>query len=219
MFEAAIFDWDGTLADTRHTINISFQTALAEINRRVSSREIERRIGIGAAETFRQLLRLKNTPFDEELIARLVERKSQLEIDLTPQVKLFDGALGLVEVLQGKVRVALASMNNRSVVLHMLEVLKLEGCFEVVLTAESVSYPKPNPEIFQKTAQQLGVAAAGCVVLEDSVFGIKAAKAAGMSCVAVTTGVYSRQELEAAGADLIVESLIDPRILHFIMPL
>ncbi len=219
MFEAAIFDWDGTLADTRRVINISFQTALAEINCQVSQRDIERRIGIGAAETFRQLLKLRNAPFDEPLIAKLVERKSQLEIGLSGQVELFVGSLELVLSLQGKMKMALASMNNCSVILHMLKVLKLNSCFEVMLTAESVSLPKPNPEIFLKTAEQLNVAAKRCVVFEDSVFGVKAAKAAGMSCVGVTTGVYSMQELESEGADLTVKSLNDPKILRFIMSL
>jgi beta-phosphoglucomutase len=219
MFEAAIFDWDGTLADTRRIINISFQTALAEINCQVSQRDIERRIGIGAAETFRQLLHLKNVPFGEDLIAELVEIKSQLEINLSGQVALFAGAQELVLSLQEKMKVALASMNNRSVILHMLKVLKLNNCFEVVLTTESVSLPKPNPELFQKTAEQLGVAASRCIVFEDSVFGVKAAKAAGMGCVGVTTGVYSMQELESEGVDLTVESLNNPKILRFIMSL
>ena len=57
MFEAAIFDWDGTLGDTRQVIVISFQKALGEINCKVSDEYIERRIGIGAADTFRDILR------------------------------------------------------------------------------------------------------------------------------------------------------------------
>ena len=56
MFEAVIFDWDGTLADTRQVIVISFQKALSEINCKVSDEYIERRIGIGAADTFRDIL-------------------------------------------------------------------------------------------------------------------------------------------------------------------
>ena len=89
MFEAVIFDWDGTLADTRQVIVISFQKALSEINCKVSDEYIERRIGIGAADTFRDILRSAKMRFDEKLIQRLVERKSQLEIELTDQVKLF----------------------------------------------------------------------------------------------------------------------------------
>ena len=103
MFEAVIFDWDGTLADTRQVIVIAFQKALSEINCKVSDEYIERRIGIGAADTFRDILRSAKMQFDEKLIQRLVERKSQLEIELTDQVKLFPGARELLEALHGKV--------------------------------------------------------------------------------------------------------------------
>ena len=62
MFEAVIFDWDGTLGDTRQVIVIAFQATLSEINCRVSDEYIERRIGIGAADTFRDILRSAKMP-------------------------------------------------------------------------------------------------------------------------------------------------------------
>ncbi len=217
MFDAAIFDWDGTLADTRQAIVISFQRALAEVNLQVPNEYIERRIGIGATETFREILRSANMHFDETLVQHLIERKSELEIELTPQVQLFEGARELLVALQGKVKTGLASMNNRSVVVHMLQANKIEGCFEVVLTAESISHSKPDPEIFLQTASKLETSPEWCVVLEDSIFGVKAAKEANMGCIAVTTGVYSQQELEVEKPDLIVKTLKDPQILPFIL--
>ena len=217
MFEAVIFDWDGTLADTRQAIVIAFQKALSEINCKVSDEYIERRIGIGAADTFRDILRSAKMQFDEKLIQRLVERKSQLEIELTDQVKLFPGARELLEALHGKVKMGLASMNNRSVVIHLLKANDLENYFDVVLTAESISHSKPNPEIFLKTASKLNASPEKCVVVEDSIFGVKAAKSANMSCVAVVTGVYSRPELEKEKPDLIVKTLKDKQIIPFIL--
>jgi beta-phosphoglucomutase len=217
MFEAVIFDWDGTLADTRQVIVIAFQKALSEINCKVSDEYIERRIGIGAADTFRDILRSAKMQFDEKLIQRLVERKSQLEIELTDQVKLFPGARELLEALHGKVKMGLASMNNRSVVLHLLKANDLENYFDVILTAESISHSKPNPEIFLKTASKLNASPEECVVVEDSIFGVKAAKSANMSCVAVVTGVYSRLELEKEKPDLTVKTLKDKQIIPFIL--
>ena len=217
MFEAAIFDWDGTLADTRQVIVISFQKALNEINCKVSDDYIERRIGIGAAETFRDILRSANKPFDKKFIQNLIERKSQIEIELTAQVKLFPGAKELLAALQGKVKVGLASMNNRSVIMHMVDLNDLKKYFEVILTADSVSHSKPNPEIFLKTASELKTNPEKCVVFEDSIFGVKAAKSANMGCVAVTTGVYSKQELEKEKPNLIVKTLNESQILPFIL--
>ena len=217
MFEAVIFDWDGTLADTRQAIVIAFQKALSEINCKVSDEYIERRIGIGAADTFQDILRSAKMQFDEKLIQRLVERKSQLEIELTDQVKLFLGARELLEALHGKVKLGLASMNNRSVIIHLLKAKEIENCFDAVLTAESISHSKPNPEIFLKAASKLDASPEKCVVFEDSIFGVKAAKSANMSCVAVVTGVYSKVELEKEKPDLTVKTLKDRQIVPFIL--
>ena len=217
MFEAVIFDWDGTLADTRQAIVIAFQKALSEINCKVSDGYIERRIGIGAAETFRDTLRSAKMQFGEKLIQHLIERKSQLEIELTNQVKLFPGAKELLEALRGKVKMGLASMNNRSVIIHLLKANDLEKYFDAVLTAESISHSKPDPEIFLKAASKLKTSPEKCVVIEDSIFGVKAAKSANMSCIAVLTGVYSKQELEREKPDLTVKTLKDRQILPFIV--
>ena len=216
MFEAVIFDWDGTLADTRKQIVISFQKALKEINLEVPTEYIERRIGIGASETFREILHAANRRVDEKIVKQLVERKSKVQIELASEVELFEGARELLEKLRGKVKVGLASMNNRAVVMQLLQNNGIANCFVTVLTVEAVSHSKPDPEIFLKTAEQLKANPKACVVFEDSIFGVKAAKAAGMGCIAVTTGVYSKQELALEKADLIVETLKDPQILKFI---
>ena len=217
MFEAVIFDWDGTLADTRKAIVVSFQKALKEINLEVPTQYIERRIGIGASETFREILSAANRRVDEKIVKQLVERKSKVQTELSSEVALFEGARELLESLRGKVKVGLASMNNRAVVMHLLQINGIADCFDTVLTVEAVSHSKPDPEIFLKTAQQLKANPKVCVVLEDSIFGVKAAKSANMGCIAVTTGVYSEQELGVEKPDLIVKTLKDPQILRFIL--
>jgi beta-phosphoglucomutase len=217
MFEAIIFDWDGTLADTRKAIVISFQRALKEINLEVPTEYIERRIGIGASETFREILQAANRRVDEKIVKQLVERKSRVQLELANEIELFDGAQELLEGLRGKVKVGLASMNNRSVIMHLLQIKGVAECFDTVLTVEAVSRSKPDPEIFLKTATQLNVIPERSVVLEDSLFGVKAAKSAQMACIAVTTGVYSKHELEVEKPDLVVKNLRDPQILRFIL--
>jgi HAD superfamily hydrolase (TIGR01509 family) len=217
MFEAVIFDWDGTLADTRKVIVVSFQKALKEINLEVPTQYIERRIGIGASETFREILQAANRRVDEKIVKQLVERKSKVQIELATEVALFEGARELLEVLRGRVKVGLASMNNRSVIMHLLQINGITDYFDAILTVEAVSHSKPDPEIFLKTSSQLESSPQRSVVLEDSLFGVQAAKAAEMGCITVTTGVYSRQELAVEKPDLIVESLKDPRIFKFIL--
>lgn len=218
MFEAAIFDWDGTLADTKQVVVISFQKALREVHCKISDEFIERRIGIGSAETFREILRSVRVRFDDVLINRLVNSKVQNEIDISSGTDLFDGAIDLLESLQDKVKLGLASMNDREVINHMLKKTNITTFFDVVVTAADVVNSKPNPEIFLNCARKLGSNPEECVVIEDSIFGVEAAKAAKMGCIAVLTGVYSRRVLEEANPDLVVSSLKERgRILNFIL--
>jgi HAD superfamily hydrolase (TIGR01509 family) len=155
--------------------------------------------------------------FDETLIKRLVEKKIQNEIEMSSDVKLFDGSLALLESLQGKVKLSLASMNDREVIDNLLKITGTQRFFDAILTADDIAEPKPNPEIFLKCARKLRSSPERCVVVEDSVFGVKAAKTAKMGCIAVLTGVYSREELEKADPDLIVDSLKEKsEVLNFI---
>jgi len=208
LIEAVIFDWDATLADTCKTVVTSFQQALKTVNiTNISDDYIERRMGIGAANTFREILQEANVAVEELTVKELVERKSQIQIDLKNQVQLFSGAIDLLEALHDKVKVGLASMNSKAVIDVLMYVKSLERYFQVIVTANDVNIAKPHPEIFLKCAQQLNVTPSNCIVVEDSLFGVKAAKTAGMNCIAVTTGVYSREELEKEKPDAIVTSL------------
>ena len=218
MFEAVIFDWDGTLADTRQVVVASFQKALDEMKIDISDGFIEQRIGIGTAETFREILSFSRRSFDRALIKALVERKIQSEIELSAEVELFDGSKQLLESLHGKTKLGLASMNDRMVINHMLKITDVDGFFNAVFTAEDVTNPKPHPEIFLKCATKLKSQPEECVVIEDSFFGVEAAKTAKMKCIAVLTGVHSEDILRKANPDLIVGSLMERnKILNFIL--
>jgi beta-phosphoglucomutase len=207
MFEAVLFDWDGTIADTRDVLVISFKKALSSIGCEVNSELITRRIGIGTESTFKEILAEKGVRFDDSLLQHLLKIKVQTEIELSHQIPLFEGARDLLEALDSRIKIALASMNQREFINHILKEKKLEKFFNIILTANEVSKPKPDPEIFLKTAQHLSVRPKHCLVIEDSIFGVKAAKAANMSCIAVAQGAYSMTELASANPDLIVSSL------------
>jgi len=217
MFDAVVFDWDGTLADSRRVVVASFQKALSEVDCEISDTFIEQRIGIGSAETFREILRSSKTSFDEALIKRLVKLKVRNEIEMSRGINLFDGALQLLQSLQGKIKLGLASMNDRAVIEHLLKVMSVKRFFSVVVTADDVARSKPDPEIFLKCAGELKSSPERCVVVEDSVFGVEAAKTAKMKCIAVLTGVHSKEMLEKAGPDLIVDSLTEKKeITNFV---
>ena len=217
MTEAVIFDWDGTLADTRKAVVQSFQKVLKDAGCRISDEVIERLIGIGTKKTIIEAFRECHMRLDVSTLEKLAEEKIRIQAELTDTVSLLDGASDLLEMLQGKTKIALATMSGRKVVDKLLAEKKLLDYFDVVMTADDIVKPKPDPEIFLVSAAKLGVKPKCCVVVEDSVFGVRAAKTAEMRCIAVPSGFYSREELQAENPDLIVGSLAETgKILCFV---
>jgi beta-phosphoglucomutase len=217
MVKAVIFDWDGTLADTKQAVVQSFQKVLVEIGCIVSDRFVERLMGVGTKNTLEKALKRCNMKFDDEALENLVRDKVESQVELFEKVNLFDGATELLSEMQGRTKIALATMSSRKVIDKLLPAKKIEGCFDVVVTADDVSKPKPDPEVYLVSAAKLGVDTEDCVVLEDSVFGVRAAKEAKMKCIAVPSGAYSGEELQEEEPDLIVDALTEKeRILKFI---
>eukprot|EP00919_Chromeraceae_sp_WS-2016_P048960 GHVR01115748.1.p1 GENE.GHVR01115748.1~~GHVR01115748.1.p1 ORF type:complete len:222 (-),score=21.76 GHVR01115748.1:505-1170(-) len=121
------------------------------------------------------------------------------------------GFLPLMDFLESQnVPKAVATSSRRSFVQDVLSRFALQPRFDFILTAEDVQRGKPNPEIYQTAARQLGLAPADVMVLEDSENGCRAAVAAGAFAVAVP-GAHS-QAHDFSGAAFIATSLADDRI-------
>ena len=95
---------------------------------------------------------------------------------------------------------AVATSASREDARHVLDALGLADRFGAVVTAEDVSRGKPDPEVYLRAARAIGVAPPACLVFEDAVVGVKAARDAGMRVIGVTTA-HSGDELRAAGAE------------------
>ena len=217
MFKAVIFDWDGTLADTKKAVVESFKKVLGEVGCTVSDEFIERRIGTGTSKTLEDVLRYCKITFDDEMLEKLVRKKVRLQTELFEIVNLFEGATELLDALHGRIRIALATMSSRKVIDKLLLEKGIEKYFDVVVTADEVHKPKPDPEIFLVSAIKLNVDPEDCLTVEDSIFGVKAAKAARMKCIAIPSGAYTKEELKNENPDLLVNSIIEKeKILDFI---
>jgi HAD superfamily hydrolase (TIGR01509 family) len=95
---------------------------------------------------------------------------------------------------------ALATSASRADVERLLGALGLRRHFDVAVAAEDVHRGKPHPEVYLAAAAGLGVPPAGCLVFEDAVVGVQAARAAGMRVIGITTA-HGADELVAAGAE------------------
>jgi len=95
---------------------------------------------------------------------------------------------------------ALATSSPADEVDRLLEVLDIADDLDVVTTADDVSMSKPDPEVFETAMRMAGMETARTIAVGDSVWDVRAATAAGIGCLAVESGGFSRHELAEAGA-------------------
>ena len=119
-------------------------------------------------------------------------------------VRPLPGALELVGMLAARMAIAIATSSARRELASIAADLGIDHLLAATVTKEDVDRHKPAPDCYLLAAERAGVEPDGCVVFEDSIAGVAAAKAAGMQCVAVTNSFTAG---ELAAADLIIASL------------
>ena len=152
------------------------------------------------------------SPSREDVERRLVARVAELVREEGRALPGVASAIAAARTITSEI--ALASSSPRTLIDAVLDRLELRGVFSVVQSAENEPHGKPHPGIFLTTARSLRVAPTDCVVLEDSLTGVLAAKAARMTCIAVPE-TYPDHDPRFVIADRIVGSLeaVTPELL------
>ncbi len=101
-------------------------------------------------------------------------------------------------------KIAVATSSTRKRAEKILNLLEIKDKLNILVTAEEVEKHKPNPDIFLKTAEELNIEPKDCIVFEDAVNGIQAAKKAGMRSIAVLTEYTKKEDFENM-ADLVIK--------------
>ncbi len=202
MLCAALFDLDGVLVDSSQFHYEGWVRLGEEVGFVMTPEFFRQTFGQRNDTIIKQLV----PHATEEQIAQWSERKEALYREAARgRLKPLPGAVELIQGLKAAgVRCALASSTPRVNIAFAIEQLGLSDVFDAFVGAEDVTRGKPDPEVFLTAAQRVGVPPQNCVVFEDAVAGVIAAKRAGMKCIAVTT-TNPRDAL--AGADWIVDSL------------
>lgn len=210
---AVIFDLDGTVLDNEEQYGRAFKSVLKDLG--VNTKEKRPQIaGIGVKENWPHLLKRYKIKTDFSIDDLAVSTQSAYR-ELIPGVKIREGFKKFISGLRSSgVATALATSNNWTTVESDFEELWIGDYFDVVTTAEEVRATKPDPDLFRETAAKLGVQADECLVVEDALSGIKAAKSAGMKAI----GIGEKEErklLGKAGADRVVSSFdeITPQLI------
>ena len=198
--QGALFDLDGVLVDTEG-IYTEFWS------------EMDRRFPTGVAG-FAQVIKgstltdILDTYFpDKSVQDRIVDMLKQHERDM--RYRLFDGVAELLAALRQRgFRMAIVTSSNRTKMKHLFAQLpELEKAMDIVITDEDISRSKPDPEGYLLAAERLGIPAEECYIFEDSLNGLRAARAAGGVVVGVAT-TNPRKVVEEM-SDITVDTLAD----------
>jgi beta-phosphoglucomutase len=206
---AAIWDVDGTLVDTAELHFEAWQAVSRELGRDFSRADFAATFGRRNPEILRTLF--GEGMADDELTA-LGERKENLyRAAALHGVALLPGVRSLVKALRhAGFAQAIGSSAPHANLELILRLTGLAPFFSAVIGSEDTQRGKPDPQVFLLAAERLGVAPPRCVVFEDAVAGVQAARAGGMKCVAVRcVGHHPEATLRQAGADLVVETLAE----------
>lgn len=201
---AVIFDMDGVLADSEPLINEAAIAMFAERGLTVQPDDFLPFVGAGEERYIGGVAQKYSYPLD---VPAAKHRTYEIYLDLVPvKLQAFPGVHDLIRACRAAGwRVAVASSADAIKVAANLQKIGLPPeSWDVVLTGESVIRNKPAPDIFLLAAEKLGVVASECVVVEDAVNGVRAAKAAGMRCVAVAH-TFAAERLREA--DLVREKI------------
>lgn len=201
---AVIYDMDGVLVNSEPLINAAAIAMYKEKGLIVQPADFLPFVGAGEDRYIGGVAETYHFPLD---LAAAKQRTYEIYLDLVPaRLEVFPGAYELVRACHDAgLRVAVASSSDQIKVRANLHKLGLPLTFwDTVVTGEQVKHKKPAPDIFLSAAQNLNIKPAECVVVEDAVNGIQAAKAAGMRCVAVAT-TFPRERLQEA--DIVREAI------------
>ena len=208
---ALIFDFDGVIADDEPLHLAAFQHALAAEGIALTREAYYARyLGLDDHDAVLEALREAGQGAPPERVRAVMAAKADRFLDLVRGgAPVFPGVPGFVRDAAARVPLAIASGALRREIELILAHSGLGECFALIVSAEDVRAGKPSPEGFLRALEglrmhRLNLAAAECLVIEDSQPGVEGARRAGMRCLAVTNS-HPAEALE--GADLIVGSL------------
>ncbi len=203
--KACLFDLDGVIVDTAVYHYRAWKRLANELGFDFTEEENEKLKGISRVRSLELILEWGGVVKSDEEKAELATRKNDWYVEMVSSMEPEDILPGAAEFLRkvkaAGLKTALGSASKNSGLI--LEKTGLLPLFDAVLDGNSVTTSKPDPEIFLKGAEALGVRPENCVVFEDAVAGIEAAKAGGMKAV----GIGSAQVLDKA--DLVVRGLFE----------
>jgi HAD superfamily hydrolase (TIGR01509 family) len=211
---ASLFDYNGVLADDETVHLAAFRDVLRPLGLDITEREYwDTYLGFDDRAAFEHALRVHGRDHGRTEVERLIDEKRPCYLERAKgQLRFFDGALELL-TLRAKVGpIVIVSGALRDEIELGLELLGATKLVSAIVSAQDAERSKPDPQGYQLgmvALQQAGVADPNsAVVFEDSIDGVRAAKACALRCVGIAH-TYPKEKLLEAGADDVVEKISD----------
>jgi len=201
--KAVIWDMDGVIADTAPYHLKAWQEVFQKRGANFTEEDFRHSFGQRNDTIIRNTLGKEVSQDEIDTIAQ--EKEESFRRRIRQNFKPLPGVIKLIKLLtEGRFKMALASSAPIENIQLLTRGLGINNCFQCVICDKDVTEGKPNPQVFLLAAQRLGVEPKNCIVIEDAITGVSAAKKAGMHCLAITN-THPRTSLTEA--DLIVDTL------------
>lgn len=203
-----IFDLDGTVALSQQFHAEAFARVFKKYGLAYTAEDDARYSGRGAHCTFPEFFKEHGVTLTDEQVDEYANEKRAIYDEILDhhEVRTVPGIKKFLEDQQNKgMKIGMATGNRLDATKKLLSKAGVHNYFTVIVTNKDVPASKPAPDIFLKAAQDLGLSPEECIVFEDAVNGVEAAKKAGMRCIALQT-TTPPEKLKAAGADRLVHS-------------
>jgi beta-phosphoglucomutase len=202
-----IWDMDGTLVDTAELHFAAWVALAGDLGKPFTRDDFTATFGRRNPEIIRKVFDPNASDAD---VAQLGDRKEDLyKAQARKGVDLLPGVRRLLEDLHAAgFKQAIGSSAPRGNLDLIFELTHIAPYLDAIVSMEDTQRGKPDPQVFLVAAAKMGVAPARCLVIEDAMAGVEAAKAGGMKAIGVTfVGHHPAERLRAAGADLVVPTL------------
>jgi beta-phosphoglucomutase len=203
MSQAILFDFNGVIVNDEPQHCEALIATLASYGYTLDREGYYREyLGFDDRECFRFTFERMGRPVNETLIQEAIERKAVRYAEaIRASLELVPGSAEFIRAAAGEgYRLAVVSGALRREIELVLGESNLRRHFDVVVAAEDVTHCKPDPQGYRAALKALGVPALGCMIIEDSLPGLEAARAAGIPCAMLTT---SHPAAQLAAADLV----------------